>query len=315
MLSLSLGVNAFQKTQKSLNGLTGVYGYVAGQEATLNRIKSLFPELKSDVEFVQLEVETVYPNIKSKTSSKIIELAGAEGESMLSLLDKKIQEFSSNELTKANAIRFLSTVRSRSAGNIENPETKMFLLAINNFDNPVSEMSSNKIVKFNTKSEEKAKGIELSISLPSSWEERQGNTPNTVRTWTSEAGSGLSFISLLVLNSDDFMNKNIIKSRIESKNLQGLVPPNLNTLNIFQTDVSNQPGWMFTAEVKTKRLENEIFMNLKTLNVFYKGKIIQLSCTSGGPLSDIDDIKKEFRRTEGVCKYVHNSFIIDSVFK
>jgi hypothetical protein len=313
--ALSFNATAFTKSQKSISGLSKVYGYVAGQEATLNRIRNQLPELKSDVDLVQAEIESVYPNIKSKTSSKIIELLGSDGELLISSIDKKLQEVNTGDITKADAIRFLFTVRSRSAGNIENKDTKMFLYAINDYDNPVQELSSNKVVKFNTKNEEKAKGIELSISLPSSWEERQGNTPNTLRTWHSEAGSGTSSITLLVINSDDVMTKKSLTSKILSKNLQGLVPPNSKTSNVFQTDVSNQPGWMYKAELTTKRLENEIFINFKSLNVSYKGKIIQLNCGSAGMSSDVEAVKKEFIRIEKICDYAHNSLIIDSVYK
>lgn len=314
-LTLSFGASAFTKSQKSISGLSKVYGYVAGQEATLNRIRNQWPELKSNVDLVQAEIESVYPNIKSKTTSKIIELLGSDGELLISSIEKKLQEINTGEITKADAVQFLFTVRSRSAGNIENKDTKMFLYAINDYENPVQELSSNKVLKFNTKNEEKAKGIELSISLPSSWEEREGNTPNTLRTWNSEAGSGTSYITLLVINSDDVKTKKILNSKILSKNLQGLVPPNSKTSNVFQTDVSNQPGWMYKAELTTKRLENEIFINFKSLNVFYKGKVIQLNCGSAGMSSVAEGVKMEFLRIEKICDYVHNSLVIDSVYK
>lgn len=313
---LSLNSNAFTKSQKSLNGLSMVYGYVVGQEATLIRILNQFPELKSDVDLVKAEIETVYPNIKLKTSNKIIELIGPDSDQLFASIDKKIRDANTGEITRPDAIRFLSTVRSRSAGNIENKEAKMFMLAINNFENPINELSlNNNIVTFNTKSEEKAKGIELSIKLPQSWEERQGNSPNTIRTWNSEAGSGTSSITLLVTNSDNVLTKNNLKSRINSKKLQGLVPQNSKISNVFQTDISGQPGWMYTAELTTKRLDSEIFMNFKSLNIYYKSNLIQLNCASAGLASDVELVKKEFGRISKICDYIHNSLIIDSVYR
>ena len=55
------------------------------------------------------------------------------------------------------------------------------------------------------------------MTLPLSWTERQGNTPNTVRSWMSEAGSGLSLISLLVQNSGDTRKKADIQKAIDKK--------------------------------------------------------------------------------------------------
>jgi hypothetical protein len=224
-------------------------------------------------------------------------------------------EANRNQVSRAEAIAFLNEVRNRAAGKIEREEIKRFLFAINHYRDPASEWNSKRLHRFSSKNEEKAKGLEVSINIPVSWEERLGTTPNALRTWVSEAGTGSSTIGLLIVNTDDQRSRTDIQRAISAREFKGLVPSSSKIESVSTAEVSDQPGWLYEIEMVRKRVDLEFFMRFKSLNVLYKGKRVELNCSSGGAITAQEEVRSEFKRLEKICRLVMNSLVIDSVYK
>jgi hypothetical protein len=312
----AMNLHAFSANQNSLNGLGTVYGYLAGQEITLQNIESSHPELKQDVVLARLQFDASYGNAREKTKNKIIELFKGDGTKLIAMLEEKIAEQLPKKIIPKNeAIAFIKTVQNRANGIIENQPTRDFLLAITYFENPGLEIAEKKTQKFNTKNEPKAKGLDLNVTLPLSWKEQEGTTPNTVRSWKSEGGSGASLISLLVRDTGDTRTKAQVQRAIERKELTNMVHPSADVNKVIYSEVGNQPGWYAEAELTQKRLEFEIFQTYKNLQVLYGGKTIEIGCSSGNIAAKKDEALKEAKRVESLCKAVMLSLVINNLYQ
>jgi len=314
-LLFALNVQAFSANQNSFNGLARVYGYLIGQEQSLKVIEASYPELQQDILLVRLKFQAAYTDLKDKTASKIIELGGEQGKTLIANIEQQVLVNAPKSFPKNQAIEFLKTVENRADGKIENQPTRDFMLAITYFENPEQEIAEKKTQKFNTKNEPKAKGLDLNITLPLSWTEQEGNSPNTVRTWQSEAGSGASSISLLIRDSGDKRTKAQIQRAIERRELKNLVDSTADVKKIIYSEVGNQPGWYSEAEVTVKKLEIEVFSSYKNLQVLYGGKTIEIGCISGNISTKKDEVLKEVKRVESLCKAVILSLVINNLYQ
>jgi hypothetical protein len=311
----AINVQSFSLNQNSFNGLARVYGYVSGQEQSLKIIEASYPELQQDVLLVRLKFQSTYPDLKDKTSSKIIELGGEQGKTLITNIEQQLLANAPKAIPKNQAVEFLKTVENRADGKIENQPTRDFMLAITYFESPEKEIAEKKTQKFNTKNEPKAKGLDLNLTLPLSWTEQEGTTPNTVRSWKSEAGSGASLISLLVRDTGDKRTKAQVQRAIERKELTNMVHPSADVSKVIYTEVGNQPGWYAEAELTQKRLEFEIFQTYKNLQILYGGKTIEIGCSSGNIAVKKDEALKEAKRVESLCKVVMLSLVINNLYQ
>ncbi len=311
----AINVQAFSANQNSLNGLGTVYGYLTGQESSLKVIERSYPELQQEVTLARLQFDASYTNVREKTKNKLIEIFKDNGVKLMAMTDEKLGEQIPKSLTKNEAVAFIKTVQNRANGIIENQPTRDFLLAITYFENPGLEIAEKKTQKFNTKSEPKAKGLDLNVTLPLSWKEQDGTTPNTVRSWKSEGGSGASLISLLVRDTGDTRTKAQVQRAIERKELTNMVHPSADVSKVIYTEVGNQPGWYAEAELTQKRLEFEIFQTYKNLQVLYGGKTIEIGCSSGNIAAKKDEALKEAKRVESLCKAVMLSLVINNLYQ
>jgi hypothetical protein len=314
-LLLTLQVQAFSLNQNSFKGLARVYGYLIGQEQSLKIIETSYPELQQDIFLVRLKFQSAYPDLKDKTASKIILLAKEQGKTLISNIESHVTANAPKAFPKNQAIAFLKTVENRAEGKIENQPIRDFMLAITYFENPEKEIAEKKTQKFNTKSEAKAKGLDLNLTLPLSWTEQEGATPNTVRTWKSEGGSGVSTISLLVRETGDTRTKEQVQRAIEKRELVDMVPPGADVKKIIYTEVGNQPGWYSEIEMTLTRVDLEIFSSYRNLQVLYGGKTIEIGCGSGNIAVKKDETLNEAKRIASLCKVVMLSLLINNLYQ
>ena len=314
-LFLNLQVQAFSLNQNSLNGLAQVYGYLIGQEQSLKIIETSYPELQQDIFLARLKFQSAYPDLKDKTASRIIVLVKEQGKTLISNIEQQVAANAPKAFPKNQAIEFLKTVENRAEGKIENQPTRDFMLAITYFENPEREIAEKKTQKFNTKSEAKAKGLDLNLTLPLSWTEQAGATPNTVRTWKSEGGSGVSTISLLVRDTGDTRTKAQLQRAIEIRELVNMVPSSADVKKIIYTEVGNQPGWYSEIEMTFTRVDFEIFSSYRNLQVLYGGKTIEIGCGSGNIATKKEEILKEAKRVDSLCKLVMLSLVINNLYQ
>ena len=312
---LAINVQAFSTNQNSLGGLATVYGYLTGQEISLKIIESSYPELQQEVVSARLQFDASYSNAREKTKNKLIEIFKDNGIKLMAMTDEKLAEQLPKFLTKNEAVAFIKTVQNRANGIIENQPIRDFLLAITYFENPGLEIADKKVQKFNTKNEVKAKGLDINVTLPLSWKEQEGTTPNSIRTWKSEGGTGKSLITFLVYNSGDTRTKAQVQKAIERKELTNMVHPKAAVSKISYSEVSNQAGWYEESELVQQRLDLELYSKHKNIRVIYGGKTIEFGCGSGDVMANKEEVIKESKRVESLCRAVLLSLVLNNPYQ
>ena len=312
---LAINVQAFSVNQNSLGGLATVYGYLTGQEISLKAIESSYPELQQEVTLARLQFDASYSNAREKTKNKLIEIFKDNGIKLMAMTDEKLAEQPPKFLTKNEAVAFIKTVHNRANGIIENQPIRDFLLAITYFENPGLEIADKKVQKFNTKNEVKAKGLDINVTLPLSWKEQEGTTPNSIRLWKSEGGTGKSLITFLVYNSGDTRTKAQVKTAIERKELTNMVHPKATVNKIIYSEVSNQAGWYEESELVQQRLDLELYSKHKNIRVIYGGKTIEFGCGSGDAMANKEEVIKESKRVESLCRAVLLSLVLNNPYQ
>jgi hypothetical protein len=312
---LAINVQAFSVNQNSLGGLATVYGYLTGQEISLKVIESSYPELQQEVTLARLQFDASYSNAREKTKNKLIEIFKDNGIKLMAMTDEKLAEQPPKFLTKNEAVAFIKTVHNRANGIIENQPIRDFLLAITYFENPGLEIADKKVQKFNTKNEVKAKGLDINVTLPLSWKEQEGTTPNSIRLWKSEGGTGKSLITFLVYNSGDTRTKAQVKMAIERKELTNMVHPKATVNKIIYSEVSNQAGWYEESELVQQRLDLELYSKHKNIRVIYGGKTIEFGCGSGDVMANKEEVIKESKRVESLCRAVLLSLVLNNPYQ
>lgn len=306
---------AFDNNQASARGLALVIGYLTAQKMTLEVIKKTYPELSPYVHIAELEFESRFPDTFNKANSIINEIFPKEDAARVQQIRDNLKSSVDTAITRDTALQFISTVGKRAQGSIEKPELMRFLYAISYYENPTQELEKTKPSRFSTKGEEKAKGVEVSLVLPLSWEERSGSTPNAVRIWISEGGGGNAVISLLIQDNNDNRSERDITRDIASKKPGVLFPSNASVSQLIPIEMDSRPGWLYKAELLVTRLDINLLMFIKSLNLLYNGKTVQINCSRTGLADKRDAIAKDFNRIEPVCDLVFNSLVIDSVYK
>jgi hypothetical protein len=181
--------------------LSQAFGFVLGQQVSLELIEKEFPDLARNVkeswfdfnssaigesvEGVEEELSSVltdkWPEMKEKMTSQMREMVGGQ------------------QFTREQATAFLGEVKRRGKGELPESICSVLLSAHPRFlENPGLELVEGWKQTFRTKGHPKSKGMDFSVSFPISWSKREGNRPNSIQFFQSRAGHGPIMCNLMV---------------------------------------------------------------------------------------------------------------------
>ena len=169
--------------------------------------------------------------------------------------------------------------------------------------------------KYSTKGHPKAKGINISIEYPSSWQRSEGERPNIVQKFTS--GASKNFTQCLILIKDQpyfmklFSSKGISDVMFTQETLKEMVPESATFIKGEQTKYDGEIGAWMTYIIRTERagMRGEIY-TLQHL-FLYSGKLIMLQCGVGGLASSGASVEQEFTRYLPLFQLIGNSIVIN----
>lgn len=155
--------------------LSQAYGFVLGQQASLELIEKKFPDLEKDVKdawfiFNSTALGESVKGVEEELHRELGDKWSEYKKGMTAQINSLIQ---GQELTRQQAIAFLQEVRKRAKGEMPESILTALLSAHSSFaKNPGLELSTGWKQTFRTKGHPKAKGVDFSISFPASWSKR-----------------------------------------------------------------------------------------------------------------------------------------------
>ena len=319
LLFISLESLSLTPSQDTASGLSAAYGFLFAQKETLDEIERKFPELKDEVLMARMKFDASYSDALGKTEKKFIDLFPGNKsdiekvmEDLRSFVIKRSKE---QNLSKEASIEFLIKTGERSKGNIESENAKRYIHSVIFDGNPELELLKHSVV-YDTTGNPKAKGLDVLVKMPFSWNSSDSNFPNTLRTWVYAGGQAEGWNTLEIRKFDgDVVSKEDVQRAVKAGKIpRGIIPKEAVRSNLKYTEISRLPAVTYDFESSIERLGNNIMVSSKNLVAYDRDKIVILSCGVGGKQEEVAKIRKNMERVAALCMGFFNSLIVKNAF-
>jgi hypothetical protein len=236
--------------KKSKEYLAGqAYGFLNGQQAMLNKyendFKDLVPEIKRVKTLFELNFGQSFKNIETYFKT----MYSAEFTQFETLIKTEIEKaINSKPASKEIAANFILTVEKRAKGEIPSP-TLETILAFEFQEQPEQEFKKNYTTNFSTKGLEKAKGIDIQMTVPKSWKANDVENPIIVKqfVYSYAIENPTMMISSKDLGSIEGTKEEINEMLTEDL-VRGMVPANGKFISFKKVTILGSPGAMLEVE-------------------------------------------------------------------
>lgn len=165
---------------------------------------------------------------------------------------------------------------------------------------PVKEFVDGKVHTFATRNHAKAKGIDLTISYPSSWAAEEGERPNIVQKFVSEQGHGLELGLILIMDlpGGSAMSIEEQRSALAPDELRDMLPEGATFLNAKPTKIEGLPAGIVEYSMQMERAGMELFIHAWSIYFIHKDALVSVQFQVTGQAdsrSEISDRMTEFR--------------------
>jgi hypothetical protein len=199
----ALAQDALSTKEPKWKQLSQAYGFILGQKFTIDRIAQEYPELSPEIKESWFVFSSCALGESEKSLEEVMEKEyGAQWPALKKEMESQLSEsLGKQPITKTDAIAFLKEVKSRAKGQLPASLRSSLLSVHPRYSrNPSLEIAEGWTQNFRSKDHPKAKGIDFSIQMPTSWSASEGNRPNVVQNFKSEAGHGPLMSTIIVKN-------------------------------------------------------------------------------------------------------------------
>jgi hypothetical protein len=169
--------------------------------------------------------------------------------------------------------------------------------------------------KYFTEGHPKAKGINISIEYPSSWQRSEGERPNIVQKFRGGASAGLvPSCHILIKDLPSFMKlfstEELSDEMFAQDALKEMIPEGATFIKGEQTKYDGQPGAWMTYMGRAERAGARTEMYILQHMFLYSGKLIMLQCAVVGFAGSGATVEQEFTRYLPLFQLLGNSIVI-----
>lgn len=292
--------------------LSRTFGYLKGQQFTLDRIKKEYPALKLEVKKCELEFSLAFKKASENINNQLKEILGSE---FSKFENKMITQLNSSlgqqEINEELAISFINEVNERAKGKIESPVLET-LLTYQFIDNPSNEISSGFTTSYTTKGHPKTKGVEIKAKLPRSWSHQEGDRPNVIQKFTSENGKGQEIILFMVKDLELPSNYKLTEEELNEffveSELKQMIPDGGEFISAKKIILDNQIGGQIVFKIIRQRLDFTITMKSIHYITIYDGKMVFMQCIVSA--EEGENLNNRFNLFLPLFRQVANSLIL-----
>ena len=292
------------------------YGYLLGQQFSLNRIQNELPELSMQANNLALQFDLKYPLIKIKLedylrSENDFEIIKKELENKLYaqlneiIVDKKFAEV------------FFSVLLERINGKIPSPFLET-ILSFQYSNKPQAEFNENYIYTFKTIGHSKSKNTDWQVNLPKSWKSMEADRPNIIQKFISDFGDGQESIMLLVKDIPGEVKNRISDTEVEEffkeDNIKLSIPDGSKFVSYKNMTFDGLKGGMLELEQNVQRLEFNFKMGLLQYYFIYDGQLYLLQCLVNQSELNKDDVEVKMKKFKPLFHQVANSIVVNSKY-
>lgn len=324
LLLFIVAINVFGQTTDNFKKpkykrVSEAYGYLTGQEYSLDLIKKEFPQFEMSILKAKIAFNSTFGESKGGMKKYLAEYLGQNefNDYEDKLLSEMKKILGNQSFTEEIATNFISEVESRAKGNIASTVLET-LLSFQFFDRPQDELTSGFTTKFKTKGHLKSKNTDWQIKVPKSWKAEEADRPNIIQKFTSDYGSGNQSIMLMVkemqLPKGYKITKEELNDLFTEKEMKDMVPDGGEFISFTKITLDNNIGGMIEFELTKERLDFKIKIRMVQFMFIRENKMYTLQGTVSSEKVDTD-LSLEMRKYLPLYKLVANTIVVNSQYK
>lgn len=295
------------------------YGYLIGQEHSLNLIKKEFPQFEMSILKAQMEFNSTFGKAKEGMIKYLVEYLGQSDfneyeEKSTAEMQKSI---GNQTFTEEIATNFIEEVENRAKGKIASTVLET-ILSFQFYDRPQDELTSGFTIIYKTKGHLKSKNTDWQIKVPKSWKAEEADRPNIIQKFTSDYGSGNQSIMLIVnempLPKGYKITKEELSEFFTENEMKDMVPESGKFISFTKMTFDNNIGGMIEYEQTMERLDFIIKIRMVQFMFVIGNKMYMLQCSVASEKADTD-LVLEMKKYLPLYKLVANTIVINDQYK
>lgn len=317
-------INIFGQTTDNLKKpkykrVSEAYGYITGQEYSLDLIKKEFPQFEMSILKAQMSFNSTFGKSKVGMRKYLTEYLGQNefNEYEAKLISEMKKILGNQTYTEEIATNFISEVESRAKGNIASTVLET-LLSFQFADRPQDELTSGFTTIFKTKGHLKSKNTDWQIKVPKSWKAEEADRPNIIQKFTSDYGSGNQTIMLMVkempLPKGYKVTKEELNDLFTEKEMKDMIPEDGKFISFTKMTLDNNLGGMIEYEQVVDRLDFKVKIRMVQFMFIRGNKWYMLQCGVLSTMTDID-LSLEMKKYLPLYKLVANTIVVNDQYK
>lgn len=295
------------------------YGYIIGQDYTLNLIKKEFPKYELQILHAEMSFNSSFGKSKFEIKKYLIEYLGQiefnNYEDKLMIAMKNM--LGNQTFSEENVTNFITEVESRAKGNIASTVLET-ILSFQFLDRPQNELTTGFTSTFKTKSHPKAKNTDWQIKVPKSWKAEEADRPNIIQKFISDYGAGNNTIMILVkempLADGHKLTNEELNELFTEKEMKSTVPEGGKFISFTKMTLDNYIGGMIEYEQSTERLDYKINIRMVQFTFIKDDKMYILQGIVGS-INENTDLSIEMKKYLPLYKLVANSIVVNDQYK
>jgi len=293
------------------------YGYIKGQEYSLNLIKSEFPKFENSI----LKAQTDFNSNFGKSIEKIedylqVFLGKDDFEKYVEKLESELIKIYSNKtFTIQIATNYINEIENRAKGKIASPVLET-LLSFQYSDKPQDEYLAGFTKIYKTKNHPKSKNTDWQIKVPISWKGEEAERPNIIQKFTDDFGDGNQSIMLMVMPLPKVTNytKKELTEFFNQSNMKNMIPENGKFISYTKMTIDNNSGGMLEIELTQASLDVNIKMRMVQFMFIYNNKMYILQCVLGSEKIETN-LSFEMQKSLPLFKLIARSIVVNEQYK
>jgi hypothetical protein len=324
LLLFITAINVFGQTTDNLKKpkykrVSEAYGYLTGQEYSLDLIKKEFPQFEMSILKAQMSFNSTFGKSKEGMKKYLADYLGQQEfnqyeEKLMSELKKML---GNQTFTEEIATNFISEVESRAKGNIASTVLET-LLSFQFSDRPQDELTSGFTATFKTKGHLKSKNTDWQIKVPKSWKAEEADRPNIIQKFTSDYGAGNQSIMLMVkempLPKGYKITKEELNDLFTEKEMKDMVPDGGKFISFTKMTLDNNIGGMIENEQTVERLDFKMKIRMVQFMFIRGDKWYFLQCSVGSEKTDTD-LSLVMKKYLPLYRLVANTIVVNDQYK
>jgi hypothetical protein len=304
-------------TNEGADEMAMTYAFYMGQQLSVQKIVSNFPELSNAFNRVQAEFDKIFkPAIDNIDAILSIENTRWSS-SKTNIINSLQSEISTLSFTENEAKEFLELIEDRVNGDIPEPILETLLIYNPKYlKQPALEFLEGFRQVFSTKDHPKSKGVNFQIEYPFSWKAREGVRPNIITLITGENGRGFENISLLVnelgISETEAEQISMVEIReiFQDNFVKELTPINSRLISWDHIELDGLPGIAIVFDIERRQLDMDFISRNMHYIIIYKNKMIFIQFSVSLDIAKSDHLNDRFDKFKTLFRLVANSFVV-----